>query len=539
MRIPLLHADFEHGSYTKIAKALRKAWPVGGLSLMQSQNALAIVFGYNSQHDARREALETFPLQDGSLSMKAVESSVVRQLFLRYGIDPLSGRAIVERLHLDELAVASISAEATMRRLVEAAVQEGTGGVETKDPSTARIVVDEAGYYFGRSNDTLREVLREVEGIPNATYVVRGERVFVFAKLVQLVDAVGMKHDEPDFQATAKRLVELACVSPEEAISQWKVMPEPYEFEEVAGGDVVIRHKPFNARVPGHFSSQDAAQPALTRLLMGEVVTGTGELEYKAQPLILREPLELDGFTMTPPVVTPVGEPRPLWLTLAWVEWREGFAAVPESLFLQAKETTSAWQHACAAMKQLAEKRPELIWADADSLDLGRLNSALDVVWEDGREQIEGLRACYPELAMLSDATLWSQFDTYQTECWGTNSWEPRREEDFVFFLIGRRADPAGHAYSATTTGTWAAYHLMGGNSLEDALWFACQVRFNSGRANALANRIADAMRFLEDEAQATDRRGRKIATFGDMMRMGRKRVTPVMVTQDTSQLSL
>lgn len=537
MRIPLLHADFEHGSYTKIAKALRKVWPLGELSLMQSQNSLAVLFSYNGLHDAQREATESFSIPEGSLRMKEVESSVVKQMYIRFGIDPVSGRKLVTNLHLNELAVAKISAEAKQRLLIEAALQQGAGSIETKDSATAHLFFDEAGYYFGQNNDSLRETLRKIEGVPNAVYLVRSDRVFVFEKLLQLVEAVGMTNDDPDFEGTARRLVDDACVTPLEAIEQWKIIPEPYELEELAGGEVAIRHKPFNACVPGFFNSRDAARPALINLLLGKVVTGIGEFEYRGQPLTLREPLDLNGFTMAPPAVGSGVEPNSMWLRLDRIEWRPGFSPVPESLFVKAKGAEAAWKRACAGMEEVAGSLVANIWAEAEKLDLGRLNSPVDVVSEHDQEQVKGLRSCYSELPMLSDGTLWSTYDAYQMECWHTTSWDPGRDEDFIFFLIGLLTDPRCDGYSAIPLGKWVIYHLTRGHGLDNAHRFACQVRFNSDLVGKIANRFGEAMLFLEHDAQAMDLRGQRISTFGDFLRMSRKRFAPVIVTQEMSKM--
>jgi hypothetical protein len=123
MRIPLLHADFEHGSFTKVSKAVRKTWPLGDLSLMQSQDVLAILLGYNSQHDARREALPLFSpsflaREDVllTLSMERMSKAVAWRMYVRFGIGLLMARALVSTLHLDELAVADITMEARLGR---------------------------------------------------------------------------------------------------------------------------------------------------------------------------------------------------------------------------------------------------------------------------------------------------------------------------------------------------------------------------------------------------------------------------------------
>ncbi|MBB5546622.1 hypothetical protein [Paraburkholderia fungorum] len=538
MRVPLLHADFEHGSYTKIAKALRKVWPLDDLSLMQSQNVLAVLFGYNSLHDAQHEATASFSIPNGSLSMKEIKSAVVWKMFERYGITPLSGTDLVPELHLDELAAATtISTEA---KIMFEAIEWRLASHGENGTFKTMLALDEAGYLFNQKDDSLREALRVIDGIPNAKYQVRDGQVFVFERLIRLVEAVGVKYDNPDFADIALKLVGEAMVSPEDAVGQWEIVPAPYESEEVADGGVVIRHVPFDARLPGAFSSREAAQPALVKLLMGEVVTGIGEFEYRGQPMVLREPLNLvdsGDLMIEPPTVQPESDPAGLYLRLKRTEWRPGFAPIPESLFLKARDAELAWKQACASMDAIAVNLVSDIWADADKLDLGRLNTLHGLLDHEYRDQAEGLRSCYPELAMLSDDTLWSMFDTYQRECWSMRSWDPSRDEEFIFFLIGRLADTVGKAsYAWLSLGKWVAYHWTRGNALDDAMWFGCQVRFNSNRVEMTAGRIATAMDFLESDGKATDLRGQKISTFGDMFRMGRKINAPIMLRQELQQ---
>jgi hypothetical protein len=50
------------------------------------------------------------------------------------------------------------------------------------------VFLDEFAYYFGCHNDSLKEVLRKIDGVPNVTYLVKDGHVFVFDKLVQLVE---------------------------------------------------------------------------------------------------------------------------------------------------------------------------------------------------------------------------------------------------------------------------------------------------------------------------------------------------------------
>ncbi|MFP3637460.1 hypothetical protein [Paraburkholderia sp. SIMBA_054] len=537
MRMPLLRADFERGSFTKIAKALRKAWSLDDLSLMQSQDTLAILFGYHSAHDARREAQPSFPADFGSPIMKDLTTAIAKRLFLRYEIDPLAARQIASRLHLGELAVSDISAESKMMSLLRDAMSRETGAITTTDGGVARVFLDEAGYHAGRPNDSLREILRNVEDIPNAVYQVRGDKVFVFDKLVQLADALGMKASEPEFSDLSRRLIDKACVTAQDAVTHWKIVPSPYEIEAIAGGAFAIRHRPFKARLPGVYASEEAMHAALVTLLMGGIVPGPGNFEYRGQPMSAQAPFDLDGFTMAPPEVPEHN--ASLWLRLGRVEWRPGMPLISQELFQHAKELETAWKRACSSMEAAVDRFTASLWLDATSLGFEQLNDPRDIVDEADRDQVPGLRVAYPELEMLSDGTLWSLYDSYQFECWQLRSWDPVREDEFLFFLIGCVTDvAAGRKRSAVSVGKWVAYHWKSGNSFAEAKWFGCQVRFNSELAGDVAMRIADAMDFVEQDEKAHDLRGPKITTLGDVMRIGRKRNNLFVVTQDSSQFT-
>ncbi|MBN3761206.1 hypothetical protein [Burkholderia sp. Ac-20365] len=177
MRIPLLHADFEHGSITRIAKALRKSWPLGEQSLMQSQNLLTVLFGYNNLHDAQREATASFPFPEGSVSMQQLASSVAWRMFVRHGIDLLRAQEIVAGIHLHELAVDSICFEVKMRRIAEAAASKG-------------MIYDE-GWALTNSREPWPDLTPDLlrSGIPPYKWAIYPDRrAFVWSLLVRQIE---------------------------------------------------------------------------------------------------------------------------------------------------------------------------------------------------------------------------------------------------------------------------------------------------------------------------------------------------------------
>lgn len=91
---------------------------------------------------------------------------------------------------------------------------------QTMQPTQAPVVfLDEFGYYFGR-NDTLKEDLRKIDGVPNASYLVKDDgQVFVFDKLVQLVNEHRERHSDVPLTDLARGLIAEAAVSAKEAVT--------------------------------------------------------------------------------------------------------------------------------------------------------------------------------------------------------------------------------------------------------------------------------------------------------------------------------
>lgn len=407
--------------------------------------------------------------------------------------------------------------------------------------STAKtlIFLDEAHFLLNRENDPLREALREIEGIPNAKYLVRNGRVFVFEKLVRLVSEKGGQPRDINLADLARSLIDDATVSAEEAVSRWWIIPEPYEVE-AADAEFVIRHKPFNAFVPGVFSSREATHGTLVKLLLGEIVHGErSTFVYRGQPMTL--PKQIDGLSLSMlPTFGQTNESgQEPWVGLANVEWTSGFEPINEYRFLRAREAERAWKCACVEIEWGATRRLQEIWSNVPVFDLKRLNTDDVELWYDDKDVIAQLRSLYPELGDLAGGVLHMSFDNYQTECWNARSWEPSRDEEFVFYLLGRLVDQNGSDYHSIALGKWLAWAWFHGHSLDGALQFAATVRYCSKTAYEIANWTRDVMLFLAKDAEADDLRGDKIRTMGDLYRMGRvgRAASMIVAKQDFSQI--
>lgn len=413
------------------------------------------------------------------------------------------------------------------------------------------LIVDEFSSYFGAQNDRLKEELRAIEGVPNAAYLVKDGSVFVFDKLVQLVKERQKEQPHAPLQEMARSLtveelaltfIAEATVSAKEAVEAWGVVPVPYQTETLASMDTatlesrasgrLILHRPFNARLPGDYKDEGDVKAAFASLLVGGVLPGSGDFAYRGQPMTLRDPLDL-ALLPARPAIREATEPAGwVYTALGNVEFEAGFEPVSEVMFNAVKETEAKWRGDIAHAAKHAQERAAEVWAQAAGLRLETLNDPTDEVPEYGEEEFPQLRAFYPELSMLSDGTLYSLFDVFQMECRFINGWSANRDDDFLFYLLGKVADSKNDHETAKEVGEWVADALLHGATLDAALETGRSADGYNQAIGKLAHRIADAMRFLADDKKATDLRGRPITTMGDTMRLGRKFNATAMVVE-------
>ncbi|HCE7248053.1 TPA: hypothetical protein NHR53_005963 [Pseudomonas aeruginosa] len=404
------------------------------------------------------------------------------------------------------------------------------------------LIVDEFSSYFGAQNDRLKEELRAVDGVPNAAYLVKDGAVFVFDKLVQLVKERQKEQPHAQIQEMARSLtleelalslIAEATVSAKEAVEVWGVVPVPYQTETLAAMDTatlearatgrIILHRPFNARLPGDYQDEGDVKAAFANLLVGGVLPGSGDFTYRGQPMTLRDPLDL-ALLPARPAIQEATEPAGwVYTVLGNVEFEAGFEPVSEVMFNAVKETEAKWRGDIALAAKHAQERAAEVWAQAAGLRLETLNDPTDEVPEYGEEEFPQLRALYPELSMLTDGSLYSLFDVFQMECRFINGWSANRDDDFLFYLLGKVADSKNDHETAKEVGEWVADALLHGATLDAALETGRSSDGYNQAIGKLAHRIADAMCFLADDKKATDLRGRPITTMGDTMRLGRK----------------
>jgi len=384
----------------------------------------------------------------------------------------------------------------------------------TSTQTPANIIVDEAGYYFG---DGLQEVLRQIDGIPNATYVVKDNGVFVFDKLVHLVRDRRKAGSGQPVDELARELVAKAIVSAKEAVDVWGIDPYPYRVDVMT-----IWHHSFNAELPVVFESKKDLHDALASLLVGGVIPGRGDFMYRNQPMLLRDYM---GVKRLPPrPVIHCNEAFSLDdAVLRGMEYKSGFTPISPVLFDKVNELEMAWVSDSQQAIRHAKKHAASLWARASEFGLEALSG--DVVKRQEQDCMT-LRELYPELSMLSDDALFSWFDSYQFDYHRNNHWTPNRDDDFLFFLLGNTDAPQFDPI----VGQWMGYALLQGDSLSEAVVFARSANMYDVALSSLVHRIANAMQFLAEDEKRTGLHGEPIITMNDLISHGSKSPKPLWV---------
>lgn len=387
------------------------------------------------------------------------------------------------------------------------------------------IIFDEAWQFFSNKSDKLKETLRNIDAVPNATYVVLDNGVFVFEKLVTLVrEQIGDQSCE-GIGELAKALVPAAVVSPLEAVELWKIVPEPYELTESPNG-FSIRHRPFNSVLPTHYTSITAANLALADLLAGQVQSGSGDYHYRGQAFILCDSVDPALLPARPLVDVDwdTTQPLPGFSFLNNETFEPGYEPVSEAIFDRTQRLESAWRADKHAAAHFAQNHVNDIWANAAEYYFELLNDPTDVVPDHGKSDHQELRELYPELRMMCDGSLYSWYDNFQMDVCFLNGWTPGREDRFLFYLLGKVASRDYDDHTAVEAGQWVAYWLLRGNRIDASLELgAVAIRYDTSLYQQ-ARRVYDAMVFLCYEKKATAPRGRKIMTMMDVFDLGRSR---------------
>ncbi|MGS0567119.1 hypothetical protein [Xanthomonas oryzae] len=379
------------------------------------------------------------------------------------------------------------------------------------------VIMDELGDYLGFGNENIQEDLIKIEGLPNVTYLVKDEQVFVLGKLVQLVEEHQKLESDLPLADLARSLIAEATVSAKEAVEKWDVVPEPYEIAKHPTSGFMIRHRPFNALLPGVFKSKSDVQAAFANLLIGGIQAGNGNCAYRGQPMTLCDPLDITLLPPRPVIQCLERRENLSYTALGHLAYEPGFGPISEALFDDVKELEAAWKNDSTQATRYAKEHVADIWTRAATLRLETLDDQTEVP-EYGQEDFAELRPLYPELSMLSDGSLYTWFDVYQCECLYINGWTANRDDDFLFYLLGKVAGRQHEQETAKEVGQWVAYALLRGDSLDDALAFGLAANLYDSAISRLARRISDVMRFITEDKKTTGLHGPAITTMREIV---------------------
>jgi hypothetical protein len=259
-------------------------------------------------------------------------------------------------------------------------------------------------------------------------------------------------------------LVPDAWITPQSTVTDWDIVPAPYEILAEKDGFVIF-HRPFNAVIPVQFASRDALNDALSQLLIGGVVKGgDADFTHQHQPFKLLAPFSISVLPTRPVLGTEVDDLQATEAIDTAYEFIEGFTPVPRELYNQIVSLRMSWQatskaastHLYSVLSSLPIHRFALESLNGAPRDM---SDVADVVAE--------LRGCYQELGMLTETELYDRFDSYQSECHFVNGWGTSRDDDFLLYLIGQAAskdDLEGEA--AREVGRIAAFLALLGQPL-------------------------------------------------------------------------
>jgi hypothetical protein len=409
------------------------------------------------------------------------------------------------------------------------------------------LMFDEASLILGANDDNLKEDLRKIEGIPNASYLVKDhQQVFVFDKLVAEVKKQQDQGSNDSLQELALRLIPISTMAPKEAIESWRVVPEPYLLEkDNTSGDFIIRHKPFDSIIAAVFHNKKDTNKALALLLIGSVLKGDGDFIYHGQSMKL---CKLINTALLPlcPLIRNIPESidsktdMHTYTRLGNTRFIEGFEPISESLFDEVKSLEMSWANANGYASQCSCNHVETIWKRVHELSFETLNDPKDAVPDYEQEEIVDLRSIYPELSMLTDGSLYEHFDSYQMGCCYIQGWTANRDDSFLFYLLGKLAIKAVESIDAEEIGTMLAYSLLNGDSLNEGFEFSRSWYQYNSAIKRLASRVANAMQFLEKEKKQGNLQGNEITTMMDAFRLGRKfNAKTIKITQTSAQITI
>lgn len=377
----------------------------------------------------------------------------------------------------------------------------------------------------------LIQQIRSLPAIPNATYLVKNERVFVFDFLVQRVTKEQIDPVKQPDRVT--KLVDECWVKPLEAIQHWKIKPGAYTIAPSGDGYAIV-HTAFEAVIPVTYASELQAQEAMAQLLLGRTIPCESEFSYEQQGLVSR--VQRSALPEKP--AFDLGQVAPV-TACNWFDagaYQPGFALVDADCYAQFGELMGQWSQDKDRLMQIAQEHLSSIWTrllELSVLTLPVNPAALD---EEELGSANQLQALYPEMQGLSLAQLHQLFEDFNEGPMGTMGWNPVRTDYFGLFLLGKLVGSLHGSEPSVLTGGLAWFALLRGDSPEQAFAFAHECQAYDDALNAQAWYLTGVMQFLRKMlhhqtllktdrllVDGLERRGDEVRVFTDSLMDGRK----------------
>lgn len=404
-----------------------------------------------------------------------------------------------------------------------------------------QIVTDELHLMFNEQarKDNLRKMLRAIDGIPSVQYLVKNGQVFVFEKLVSLMSC----ETSPEPQK-AMALLEQSYVTPMQAVTDWKIVP--YPFEVIGNGNYwVLHHTKFDAVIPKKFDTLTQLHEAMADILLGRSITPDASELMEPNLFYFEKQVYKSIVSLADLPADPLADWDDMTADsiemLAVEQYLPGHPLLTEIVFTGIKEVTGKWQGKLDWMHCAAEHDDQAI-SSISFLPLDRLSADYATSWEpeeDDKHVIVALRGHYPELANVSDVALYFLYDEFQMACNQVSGAEPTRDIDFLFYAAGTALGVDDEGIAIRDAGKISVY-LLSENTPAEVL--AQKIQEYVARDKSLRQLALwrwNVSKFLEGFAQTEKGVGQPIAVFSDMMNIARKYGhTSVTVTQSRSDFS-
>ncbi|MDT8925310.1 hypothetical protein RBE51_21175 [Pseudomonas taiwanensis] len=397
-----------------------------------------------------------------------------------------------------------------------------------------RIVILDEGWRLWGDNQQLERALLSLPSVPNARYLVRGEQVFVFKRLLQQVQEQAI--DPATAPEAVMALVATSWVDPAIAVSDYQIVPVGYAIERSEGG-FCLQHDALEARVPALFLSHREAQRALADILVGRSIACAGDFQYEGQWLQFNAPLTLDLPAKPSLAVDACHKECPSDFSPAGFE--PGLSPFDQAFYSAVATLIGDWEAERRALMSLPDPDLPDVWAMLATRELPKPDFTTDLeAQENTEENAEALKlmSIYPELAHLSKQQVYGHFYGFMSDRLHQLDVEAVRDEDFALYLLGTQVHPVQNEDLSVARGAYAWFALKQACTWGQACEFAMGCEAYGEALSTLRGRVSSAMRVLynkrtrqEELAQlqpplsGVTAIGSPMDTFDRMLRVGRK----------------